>query len=760
MLNLSTSDTETTLANMVTFEVDHNLYKGQLLMPFQITESSRIYSRVKLVELYFCRWLRKIQMVITQGQQLRCDPPDVGPHNELEYWQQQLGRYTSIVEFVSSRPFLNHLACLVQSKSKLVHRWKDIDNQLSSALYVAKDNVRYVGSLFQYWDPLYRCSPERMEDYLKSLIGTLRNVYVTSRYYNTSGCISSFMVKATNQLTMACRAFLTEHDTVPIFEQNSQKFIEKIDVCERLLTRYRALYNETTTGMAEMPNVSAWNCSPNFIFGVMDNFRRRLQKIKQVIEIKVAYEVLQRIRISGMDTFEKLLNDAHDRMVTRPYPMLDHRVKTFDRDYLAWNKEVEMAETQMQQFVKLTVEPIRSTEGKLLVLKRFDKLQLDCLCMDRRYLDTFVSFEKELEQLKDTFNEQRANPEIPRYTPPTSGRIAWVRSLQARIDMPMDILKKKRCVIEHRNAQLSVKFYNYLSELFMHTEMQLHKGWYDFVDEVRCRLNNRVLRKNLQTNWLEVNFHTSIYQLIREGEALLNANLDIPFLTEVMVFCKDKLMESYETLGSLVRRNNELRMSIDMVLLNISRPLLRKLELAFKPGLSTIAWTSEHLDDYFEDVRAVLDETSDFVKQVSDIKNERIEQVFESMIEMDMMNIPLVPVTAEEFLQINLEHRRSVEKIMEIRSLTAEKASVELINKYVARIEISAVNRKGQRQFQLPLAEQNDDNRRKEELMPIDKFDWMSFEKMFRPVAVAADTERGYLCKFIGDYLLHRIDNP
>lgn len=97
-------------------------------------------------------------------------------------------------------------------------------------LNVAKDNVRYVGALEPYWDPLYRCSPIRISDYLRSLIGSLRNVYVAARYYNTMECVASFLVKTTNQLTIACKDYLTEHNTVGIFDQDSNLFIYKITV--------------------------------------------------------------------------------------------------------------------------------------------------------------------------------------------------------------------------------------------------------------------------------------------------------------------------------------------------------------------------------------------------------------------------------------------------------------------------------------------------------------------------------------------------
>lgn len=379
------------------------LYKGHLLVQHQIVESSRIQSRVQQVELYFSRWLRHMQMVITQGQQLRRDPPDVGPHMELEYWQQQLARYTSIGEFVTSKPFLHHLSCLELSKSPLIHRWKAIEARLSSALYRARDNVRYVGSLFDYWDPLYRCSPERMVDYLKSLMITLRNVYLTSRYYNTTECVSGFLVKVTNQLTLACKDYLLDNGKTGLSDQDPSAFIAKVEVCERLLQHYRTIYYETAGELEKMSDkVEPWHCSPTYLFGVMDKFRKRMHKIRQVLVIEVEYRVLKKIRISGMDRFERMLEVAHDRMMTRPYMLLDQQVQAFDNDYLVWNSEVEAAEFQMQQFVKETVAPIESAEGKLLVLKRFDRLKLDCLCMDRRYLDVFTVYEKELIDLKDT----------------------------------------------------------------------------------------------------------------------------------------------------------------------------------------------------------------------------------------------------------------------------------------------------------------------------------------------------------------------
>lgn len=105
-----------------------------------------------------------------------------------------------------------------------------MEKELTRVLNEAKDNVRFVGSLECYWDPLYCCTPEQISRHLSSLILALRNVYKTSRYYNTSDSMASFLVKTTNQLTIACRNYLTENNTIDIFDQDSGILIEKIQV--------------------------------------------------------------------------------------------------------------------------------------------------------------------------------------------------------------------------------------------------------------------------------------------------------------------------------------------------------------------------------------------------------------------------------------------------------------------------------------------------------------------------------------------------
>lgn len=116
----SFSDLESILKQIVEFEVDHDLFKGHLLAPFQIEETALKRELVIKVETIFIKWMRQIKMILVIGQQVRRDRDDAGPLNELEYWRQNLASYTSASEFVATKAFQHHLQCLRLSRSKLV----------------------------------------------------------------------------------------------------------------------------------------------------------------------------------------------------------------------------------------------------------------------------------------------------------------------------------------------------------------------------------------------------------------------------------------------------------------------------------------------------------------------------------------------------------------------------------------------------------------------------------------------------------------
>ena len=69
-----------------------------------------------------------------------------------------------------------------------------------------------------------------MGDHISSLMYTIRMIYATSRYYNTSERVTALLVKVTNQMVTQCRNYLTENGTKTVWEHKKKDIITKMRV--------------------------------------------------------------------------------------------------------------------------------------------------------------------------------------------------------------------------------------------------------------------------------------------------------------------------------------------------------------------------------------------------------------------------------------------------------------------------------------------------------------------------------------------------
>jgi dynein heavy chain, axonemal len=69
-----------------------------------------------------------------------------------------------------------------------------------------------------------------------------------------------------------------------------------------------------------------------------------------------------------------------------------------------------------------------------------------------------------------------------------------------------------------------------------------------------------------------------------------------------------------------------------------------------------------------------------------------------------------------------------------------------LINRFVDVADIPAVDDVGRRQFQLPLEEQTEENQRAEQKLPIDKYDWIAFDRIYQTVQYPSPREHQLMC--------------
>uniref|UniRef100_A0AAG5D7L6 AAA+ ATPase domain-containing protein n=1 Tax=Anopheles atroparvus TaxID=41427 RepID=A0AAG5D7L6_ANOAO len=724
--------TEKDISQRIIFDYDQNLYKGFLLTTVQVQETARDREKVGRIEQTFHRWMEQMQFASTQGDHIEQAPHHVGPLVELEYWRTVLTRYTSISEFTETKVFRQFLQCLKISRSKLVKVWDKLETALTAKLIEARDNVRFISSIERFWDPLYRCEPPEATRCMASLLEVIRQVYKSSTYYNTSDRITGLLTKIANQIIINCRSYITDRGTIRIYDQPQQLLIDKITICNHLDQAFRNHYKQTVQKMENSPEETPWECSEVFVFGKLNHFQLRLSKIMQVMELYLKYEIIGRVAISGTEVFSERIQSAYSVLTSKPYDPLVHTEHQFDADYEIYLKQVDISESGLQQFLKAQLAKESTVDNSLLLLKRFEKLQLDCLCLDRCFVDVALKLEQEIFLLKDIYSENRANPPIPYGVPETVGRIMWARSLFRQIDESLSAFKNRPCVVNHRKAQLCVKYYNYLSEVLIHYQMLHYKSWETFAEHARTKLSTPVYRKRTEDNRLEINFHPWIRQLIRETEVVLKLGLSAPDFTIVLVQGKAKLYHSYERVKHLLRQSESLRLAIPPTFLPLMRTMLRKLDEVFLPGLCVITWQSLNIDRYLDEVERTLVGTEHFFKEIHDIWQARVEDTLTLFESTDLLTLPQDPVDPAEFYDANIRYRQAVQKQLAKKSEAMEGAVVELINKFVTRIDVPEHDDRGNRIFQLPLDQINDGNRRREEQLPTDRFDWVRFDRLFK----------------------------
>ncbi|XP_075973556.1 dynein heavy chain 8, axonemal kl-3 [Anticarsia gemmatalis] len=668
------------------FKINYTLYEEELADPDKMKAAITKTHVLEEICTFVKQWIRQITMVLVQSQQLRREPSNIGPLAELDHWRRQLTTFTSIIEHIKSDPTMMYIHTLIRAKSKLLKKWRQLDNLVTDYYNEAFDNVKYLYALEKYCEPLYRCDPETMQQFIPGLLYTIRMIFATSRYYNTTKQISTLLVKVTNQILNTCMDYLTNNGKKTIWNQDKLNFIKKSILCLNLYNFYRECYAETQKEMMEAADERPFDCSEMYIFGKFETFRKRLIKIIDLFQTYITYYVLNKTTLEGIEEYTANFNKFFKTISTKTYDALDHRRPDFDKDYKAYKDAVANQELLLENFMINSVNKCPTTEIAIQLLLRFGTLKLNCLYLEDQYYDLIRTYTAEIESIRDRYNEERDHPDLPRNMPPVAGRVMWIRFYDNNIKVPMETFKKHHEVITHMNTQRCIKLYNVMAIVFTEYELIYHHAWAENVGQVRLGLIAPLLIRHPQTNLCIVNFSIYIPECIREVEYMWQLGLSVPDGAQIVAFCKDKILGNFEKIKYLVERNNQIRRSMPKLYLPLLRAQLIKLEKAFQPGFSTITWTSLEIPTYCAHIESVLDEVDLFVKEVVDMKEARIDAILASITKTMLVYLPEQAVDPTVFYEENLIRRDEISREIQQKSWNAEIAVIELIHKFLESV--------------------------------------------------------------------------
>uniref|UniRef100_A0A8C8C8Z2 Dynein, axonemal, heavy chain 5 n=1 Tax=Oncorhynchus tshawytscha TaxID=74940 RepID=A0A8C8C8Z2_ONCTS len=621
-------------------------------------------------------WIKQIEQVLAESDQLRKEADNLGPRAELDHWKKRMSRFNYLLDQLKSPDVKSVLGVLMMAKSKLIKSWRELDTRITDSANEAKDNVKYLYTLEKFCDPLYNSDPVSMVEAIPGLINAIRMIHRISRYYNTSEKITSLFVKVTNQMITACKTYITNNGSASIWDQPQGVVAEKLKAAIHLNQEYQKCFHKTKKKLEQSLSERQFDFSEMYIFGKFETFQRRLYKILNMFSTITTYSALQDSKIEGLETMATTFQSIVLSMKKKHYSFLDQRRTDFDQDYDEFCKNTAALHNQLKTFMDNTFDNIQNTERALNVLKKCERLGIPDLGIDEKYQQILQNYGRDIEMVSRNYTKQKMDPPIGRDLPPVAGKILWARQLYRRIQEPMDLFQESPGVLATPEAKRIIRNYNRVARVLLEFEMLYHSGWMKQIEEVRLGLQASLLVKCPDTGDLFVNFDPQILTQIRETDCMTRMRLEIPPFAAILQQKQDALKKNYNKL-----QNARVRAKIQSAFGQLVMPHVAKVDKAILPGLTSLNWTSLNIEKYLSRINSALTDLELLMDRVNDLVEFRIDAVLQEMSGATLWVLPLEePFSCEEFVQTTRELCIKGAQSLHAKSSLVEEATNELIN--------------------------------------------------------------------------------
>ena len=634
-------------------------------------------------------WCSQCEKLLLESDQ-QDDPDDTsGPSTEFEFWRNRMAKFNSVAEQLKQRESKCVIGVVGQSKSKVMKKWKAIDNQITDSLNEAKDNVKYLSALEKYTEPLYTGTPATIIESLPALMNNTKMMLTIARYYGTSSRMTTLFTKLTNQIITNCKNSIMRPDkggpAMKLWDQDIANLLDRLKVIVKLHDIYLGLYKATKEKLAALPKGKQFDFNESAIFGKFDLLCKRVQKLHDMFTTVHQFTSLADHEVEGMESLIQRFFDILSDLKRKPYDMLDFTKNAFDRDYLEYNVNIAELELQVQNFINMSFENILSTEQALTLLKTFesilvrDSLKAD---LDSKYTVIFQNYGMDLETVQRLYEKQKAQPPMMRNAAPVTGNILWAKLLLRRIEDPMRRFKAHSSLMQNsKDAKKIVKMYNKVARALIEFETLWHNAWTKSIEAARSGLQATLIVRHPRTHKLFVNFDREILQLIREAKTLQRAHVEIPQGARMVLHQEDKFKSYYNQLSFALKEYERVIDLVPPVVKDLFTPHFKDLEGKIEPGMVLLTWQSMNIDSYLQRIHSGLIKFEELVRKVCDILENRVEGNLKAISKTLLVELPSdQSFTLEQFVMLQEKTTKQKTAMLDSKNQEVERSINDVIH--------------------------------------------------------------------------------
>lgn len=169
-------------------------------------------------------------------------------------------------------------------------------------------------------------------------------------------------------MVSACKQFITEGDSVRVWDVEPAILLQRLASCQTLYKHYQQCFEQSKQRVcsAERP----FEISEMYVFGKFSSFSRRLDQIRGVIDVIQEFSVLKQSHIEGIEAMANRFNQIVSLIRKKPYNPLDHRKMEFNVDYDDFRRQIAELEEQLRGFMITSFRRVKSCLPSLQLLRR------------------------------------------------------------------------------------------------------------------------------------------------------------------------------------------------------------------------------------------------------------------------------------------------------------------------------------------------------------------------------------------------------
>ncbi|XP_068092796.1 dynein axonemal heavy chain 5-like isoform X3 [Hyperolius riggenbachi] len=661
-------------------KVDSGNFLDSLQNPSDFIAAGGNSEVIEKLEGMLAVWMKQIEQVLAESEQMRKEADDIGPSAELEHWKSRMSSFNSLLDEIKSPKVKKVLSILQAAKSRMLKQWKELDCNVTNAANEAKDNVKYLYTLDRFFGPLGKASPATMVEHIPSLMNSIRMIYSTSQYYNTSEHMTSLFLKVTNQIVSTCKSYLNQ-GVVKIWELEREELLKRIRECVYLNEQYQASFHKVKERLKETPNERQFEFSENYIFGKLDTFCKRLEKISDMSNVLESLSDLQNIRIEGIEKINIRYQTIVSNTKSKTYDVLDHRKQEFDKDYMEFKNQIEGLYQSLQAFVDSWFEKPLTTEQMVNLLLKFERIGKDHLDFGEKYMVVLQRYSRDLDMVRKLYQKHKDSPPTPRNVPPITGKIMWARQLYRKIDQPMRFLKTKMELLQGQEMKKIIRSYNKMAAVLVEFELLYYRGWCKCAEMAKTGLHASLLVRHPETKELFVNLDPIVLEVLYETKYLHKMGFDVPNVIHSIATREQQIKVQQIKLQDMLMDYQTFTNRIPVLLKSLMSPFITQIEEVLSPGLTQLSWTSLNIDKYIANVYSSLRDVEQICKEASDILECRIEKLLLDISETALVDLPEDDaVTVPAFLERTEKVIAAAAETLAMQSKQVELCLYEMID--------------------------------------------------------------------------------